>query len=327
MSKDHFVKRHTDPFEARELFNQTDSPHLDATTTVEVLHRLDSSVLDFLNTIELDGATSCHAEDIPHLVAKIEASLRRGKALHTTHPFAVVRVNRDIVIKTCEDGDDTEVTALLHIREHSPSIPTPNLLGAVSYRGVIRIFMSYIEGCPLNEYWSSMSPNQKATVQNQVAEILAELRRLPLPSEYLGGGSPPRCVDFRMTKRQSEAHIRNEAGFNDFLLANPRRRISSSYLRFLRDHCLRSDHRLVMTHGDFAARNIIVREVGDCMEIVGLVDWECAGAYPEHWEYVKALDTFSCVEDDDWYDYLPTAAMGRYTAEWATCMIVERLTS
>jgi hypothetical protein len=41
--------------------------------------------------------------------------------------------------------------------------------------------------------------------------------------------------------------------------------------------------RIVLTHGDLVPRNILVRNGN----VVGIVDWEMAGFYPEYWEYVK----------------------------------------
>ena len=43
-------------------------------------------------------------------------------------------------------------------------------------------------------------------------------------------------------------------------------------------------HGIVLTHGDFAARNILVRG----SEVVGILDWDFAGFYPEYWEFCKA---------------------------------------
>lgn len=44
-------------------------------------------------------------------------------------------------------------------------------------------------------------------------------------------------------------------------------------------------HSLRFTHGDIAPRNIMVCEG----KISAVIDWECAGWFPEHWEYLKAL--------------------------------------
>ena len=42
---------------------------------------------------------------------------------------------------------------------------------------------------------------------------------------------------------------------------------------------------IVLTHGDFAPRNILLQNT----KIVAVLDWELSGYYPEYWEYVKAL--------------------------------------
>lgn len=44
-------------------------------------------------------------------------------------------------------------------------------------------------------------------------------------------------------------------------------------------------HDIVLTHADLSPRNIIVN--GD--QVVGIIDWEMSGFYPEYWEYAKAM--------------------------------------
>ena len=45
------------------------------------------------------------------------------------------------------------------------------------------------------------------------------------------------------------------------------------------------DHEIVLTHGDFSPRNILIQG----SKVVAVLDWEMCGYYPEHWEYAKAL--------------------------------------
>lgn len=54
------------------------------------------------------------------------------------------------------------------------------------------------------------------------------------------------------------------------------------------------NHDIVMTHGDFSPRNIIVQG----SKVVGIVDWEMSGYYPEYWEYVKAM--YRPAWESDW---------------------------
>ena len=45
-------------------------------------------------------------------------------------------------------------------------------------------------------------------------------------------------------------------------------------------------HRVVFTHGDFETHNILVDSSG---HLSGFIDWECAGWYPEYWEYTSTM--------------------------------------
>ncbi|KAL4807201.1 kinase-like domain-containing protein [Aspergillus unguis] len=45
-------------------------------------------------------------------------------------------------------------------------------------------------------------------------------------------------------------------------------------------------HKIVFTHGDFKAHNILV---GDDGHLSGFLDWESAGWYPEYWEFTTAM--------------------------------------
>lgn len=291
-------------------------------TVTSIIYPLHSRVLEVLDAQEPQRPLA--ADDQPDIKRKIDLALDGGTQLHTLHHAAVVQISPDIVLKTQDTEDQTEITALRHIEKYAQHIPIPRLLGALAYDGKIRIFMSYIQGTPVKELWTSLLPEQKSCIRDQVAGIFAELRKVPLPSDYMGCGIPPTCVDVRAGKRHSMPEVRSEAEFNDFLLSEPKSGISATYLTFLKESCLRTDHRIVMTHGDLTPRNIIANISDAGVEVVGLVDWECAGAYPEYWEYVKSLNTFSSIEEDDWCWYLPHDAIGRYTEEWAKNLLIEK---
>ncbi|KAF8639328.1 hypothetical protein AX17_001576 [Amanita inopinata Kibby_2008] len=47
----------------------------------------------------------------------------------------------------------------------------------------------------------------------------------------------------------------------------------------------RKRHRILFTHGDLNLRNILIHKG----KITGIVDWTCAGWYPEYWDLTKAI--------------------------------------
>jgi hypothetical protein len=62
----------------------------------------------------------------------------------------------------------------------------------------------------------------------------------------------------------------------------------------------------------------------DTIRITGLVDWELSGAYPEYWEYVKALAGVSW-SLSDWYSYLPVHTIGNHIDAWRQECLIDRL--
>lgn len=54
-----------------------------------------------------------------------------------------------------------------------------------------------------------------------------------------------------------------------------------SHAKRLQSH----QHRMVFTHGDFKAHNILVDDDG---HLSRFLDWESAGWYPEYWEFTTA---------------------------------------
>ncbi len=88
---------------------------------------------------------------------------------------------------------------------------------------------------------------------------------------------------------------------------------------------LQTGHEVVMSHGDLHPSNILVEwESSTSLVVTGIVDWELSGAYPEYWDYVKALHW---VKSDlsDWYTYIPTEAIGNYQDRWIQDCFVSRL--
>jgi hypothetical protein len=48
------------------------------------------------------------------------------------------------------------------------------------------------------------------------------------------------------------------------------------------------------------------------VKVVGLIDWELSGWYPEYWEHTKALHTVWPGDPmEDWWAYVPKYAIGQ----------------
>ena len=210
--------------------------------------------------------------------------------------------------------DICELQTLDCLSPFREQIPTPNplapVIGAWHY-----LFMSYVEGTPPAKVWPELSSDLKVSVQFQLEQILSHIRKVPLPSGYLGGGSPPRCKDLRRLLRVAESEIKSEVEFNSFLTRTDRK-FNPVYLELATAN-LSTSHQVVMTHGDLSPRKFLVQlDSMRTVQVMGIVDWELSGAYPEYWEYVKALAGVN-FDLSDWYSYLPVTAIGCYRDAWA----------
>jgi len=212
---------------------------------------------------------------------------------------------------------------MCHVWSHKENIPVPEPLGAISVGSSNYIFMSYIEGDPLAKVWPHLSHELKGSIQSQLGGILQCLRRMPLQSKYLGSGDPSLCRDLRRHVRTSEGSISTETEFKAFLVST-HRELNPVYLDLITS-TLSTSHQIVMTHSDLRPENILVLHTApNTIKITGLVDWELSGAYPEYWEYVKALAGVSW-SLSDWYLYLPTDTIGKHIDAWCQECLIDRL--
>ena len=87
-------------------------------------------------------------------------------------------------------------------------------------------------------------------------------------------------VDLRLYSSYSGGPFPDERAFNEFLISGifP---LTPAILKKKFEEQLRADHRIVFTYADLTQHNIIVRD----NHIVGLIDWQYAGWFPEYWDY------------------------------------------
>jgi len=256
-------------------------------------------------------------------LAEFQGMLENGEVLSQVLSKCVIKLTSTIVVKFAPGLDLSEDHIMHYVWSHRQSIPMPEPLGAISIGSYNYIFMSYIEGEPLEKLWPSLSPNFKKSIQSQLADILGCLRKMPLPSKYLGSGNPPLCRDLRRHVRTSPESISTELDFNTFLTSTSLE--TSAHYRNLITSKLSTAHLIVMTHSDLCPENILVSySYPDTISITGLIDWELSGAYPEYWEYVKA---FSDVRwrSSDWYSYLPLDVIGMYDDAWRQQCLIDQL--
>lgn len=169
----------------------------------------------------------------------------------------------------------------LSLIQKSSSITIPQPLDLVSDEKQTYMVTGRLHGVTAQSVYAQISDEQLMRLAQDLSAYLAQVRRIPKPpglssgsiSNVIGGGCIHNRIDMAHgTIYEPHGPFPDEASFNDYLLTrrppNP-------------DEVQRAGHAIRFSHGDLALRNVMVDAWG---RLVGLVDWENAGWYPEYWE-------------------------------------------
>ncbi|KFY29718.1 hypothetical protein V494_08526 [Pseudogymnoascus sp. VKM F-4513 (FW-928)] len=214
--------------------------------------------------------------------------------LHDFYGCSVTLLPDDTVVKSGEKVYLEEKEALDLAAELK--IPAPRAYEASAAQdGAVSIRMDYIEGESLQDLWPDMSEEDRQDICKQLREIITTMQSAESKTGVIGscGGGI-----FRECRRMGEytgGPFEDEAAFNNYttkLIGTTPTDIN----RALHSQ-LRTDHRIVFSHGDLSQHNIIIKD----MKIAGLIDWEFSGYAPEYWEYVKFFEVQA--KHKDWREY------------------------
>lgn len=283
---------------------------LKPTDTAEILSPLSNELKQLL------PSTSNLTESVIDLFSRAEVIFQQPWALSTM----VLRVTADIVVKLSLGADDTdEYSALEYLQQHLPGFPFPKPHGLIKLSHYYLMFMTYIPGSDLEKAWPQLDVVQKSSISSQLNTLFLELRSLPHPeNKQLGGLQGQGCKDGRRGVRVSSKPIMNVNDFEDFVLRSGFPNTTQLYRSFLQGVCPPMPYKPVFTHGDVRPANIMVdkAESGE-WKVVGIVDWERAGFYPEYWESVEMTNNLTHSERWDWYAHFPDCLHPKnYPARW-----------
>jgi hypothetical protein len=250
--------------------------------------------------------------------------INNGQVLFSLHSRSVVRLSEHVVVKIGPHCGTEESAALAELA-HSKAFPAPRPFGQVVVGGTSYMFSSFISGDTLANSWPGLTLSQKESVCSQLEVWMSELRCWPRdPFMPLGTISSPHvCKDYQTSVSVSPPDVLSVLHFHDWHVSLASPTISPGYRRWLRGR-FKDDYAVVLTHGDFHPRNIMVVKQSDGnIKVSGIIDWEMCGWYPEYYEMYKALNTRSAREESDWWDMLPPCISG-YDCEVVTHRLLEQ---
>lgn len=224
----------------------------------------------------------------------IRARISIGICLWERLSERVYRVGYNRVIKV---GGQEEAEAMRYISAHT-TIPIPRLHSSTLIGDVTYMEMDYIPGDSLGYWWSRMTADQKAAIVIELHGYIQQLRDLSPPSEgatcSAAGGQ---LRDHRVGYAARFGPFKTHDEFHSFLRKTVRLEDLSTtlYADYIPLHAVhRRPYATKFSHGDFAPRNIMIRDG----KVTAIIDWDSAGFFPEYWEYTKAH--FAPLAMDDW---------------------------
>ncbi|KAI9833944.1 MAG: hypothetical protein M1819_003453 [Sarea resinae] len=175
-----------------------------------------------------------------------------------------------------------------------PGLLAPHVLGCYNVESFITVMVSdLVPGVSLDQAWHQMSAQERKSIKAQLREQLRLFRTCT--QNYIGrlDHQPTRNFYERLEKKKM-GPFESEAEFDDWCLARIKSPTAHSIWKRLLPKMRGTDSKaFVLTHGDLAARNIMVQDG----RITGIVDWEDGGFFPEYVEYALAMKICDGIED------------------------------
>ncbi|KMP02107.1 hypothetical protein CIRG_02246 [Coccidioides immitis RMSCC 2394] len=146
-----------------------------------VVHQpLISEVHDLLHKYRDSNGQDClltrARDDDPAICLTLSSALQNGKVLWGHFSRAVIQLDEHIVVKLGHNLLLTGAEVMAHIHKHTNSdIPIPKPLGAISIGKTTYMFMTHVEGSPLNKLWPMLFNEEKLSIHDQLDVILAKL--------------------------------------------------------------------------------------------------------------------------------------------------------
>lgn len=204
------------------------------------------------------------------------------------HHGSVLFLPHRLCVKYGDSQDLIEAATMQYVRQNT-SIPVPKVYCAFKRKNTTYIVMQKIDGNFVGNGWNSRTKESREHILRQLKDMVDQMRRIPCPSHEgvasVTGGS---LYDGRLPRPVGNnlrfGPFKNVPEFHRFLRLG--KDVSSDHFDEVK--ALAAMHEglwpLRFTHGDLSSLNVLVR--GE--DVVGLIDWETAGWYPDYWEYTSA---------------------------------------
>ncbi|KAJ7766852.1 kinase-like domain-containing protein [Mycena metata] len=182
------------------------------------------------------------------------------------------------------------------LKRHSPQVRVPEVYGWCRDEEETFIYMEYLDGRTLQSCLDQLTDDELQDIAAQMASMLRGVRSLRQPPQDIFIGSPSRgsVQDqlWRHRGREPLGPLTTVQAFNEALhgLATELPQFPEHELYQTFRAAFSDTASIRFTHTDLHPLNIIISSSG--CKVLGIIDWQESGWYPEYWEYVKTSFNF-----------------------------------
>lgn len=197
-----------------------------------------------------------------------------------------IEIHNNTVSKYGKRVNLNEAETIKFIKENT-TIPVPNILEYYTKDGKNYIVMDRIDGKTLESELSNLNAEELENILLELKGYVNQMRNIT--SSYIGSihNKPLNDVLFQGGPFYSEQE------FNQHMIDKFKDILRGHYHTILAK-MLKNNHKIVFTHADINPRNILIKN----NKIIGIIDWEFSGFYPEYWEYIRSM--FGIPWDNKW---------------------------
>lgn len=196
---------------------------------------------------------------------------------------------------------DGEGPALDLVEKHT-KVSAPRLIEVLNNSDHTYLVMTRLPGVPLDTAIHFMSYPERTQLAADLHNFICQLRSIPNPNTTAicsANGGP--VFDYRLPGGvKSAGPFQSEEDFNTY--------IETAACLKTATHDL--SHQIYFTHADLNMNNILI----SAGKLSGIVDFGCAGFYPEYWEYTKGVYV-NFGPDSAWLDILSQSFSESYLEE------------
>jgi thiamine kinase-like enzyme len=143
------------------------------------------------------------------------------------------------------------------------------------------LIMTAVPGQTLDKVFHRLSYFEREQLSKDLKSVVSQLCRIPNQAPYIFDNSHGGPLRNHRFPSGTCGPFNSIFDFNAFLVHAYLRQETIEKVSTVHGRTYRS----VFTHADLHPSNIII----DRGRLSGIVDWECAGFYPEYWEFTKLM--------------------------------------